>query len=117
MEEFFGLLKEYGPYVGLPLIIAGITQALKLALAPFFQRHSLGIRLMPFVPVVLGMVGGLLLPGIETIRERIFIGGGLGTVSPLIYKMVTTTFGSVEAVEAMKKPVPTIPPPPPEVTP
>lgn len=105
MDGFIEALKQYGGYIGLPLIVAGITQALKLGLASFFRKNAMGIRLMPFIPVVLGMVGGLLLP-IESVREQILVGGGLGTISIFIYKAVTQTFASAQNVEGRKSKAP-----------
>lgn len=121
MEEFFGFLKEYGPYVGLPVVVAGITQAVKVCFAGFFQRHNLGLRLVPLLPIFLGMVGGLLLPDLATVQEKILVGGALGTCSPFIYAMVTKTFASTASVEARKSlgpDAPVEPPaPPPEAVP
>ncbi len=93
MEAFLLLVVEYGPYVGLAVIIAGLVQALKRAFPVFFLKNAVGMRLLPFIPLVLGILGGLLLPQ-PTISSKILIGGALGTVSALIYKAITRTFAS-----------------------
>jgi len=98
MENFIEILKEYGPYVGLAVVVAGIVQALKLSFKKFFQKNQIGMRILPFIPIVLGLIGGLLLP-LETVKEQLLTGGALGTVSSLIYKMVTRTFASKAKLE------------------
>ena len=91
MEFFLELLQQYGPYVGLAVIIAGVVQALKKAFKKFLLKNHIGMRILPFIPIVLGLVGGLLLP-LESVREQLLVGGALGTVSSLIYKIVTRSF-------------------------
>lgn len=91
MEFFVELLQQYGPYVGLAVVVAGVVEALKKAFNKFFMKNHIGMRLLPFIPIILGLLGGLLLP-LETIREQLLVGGALGTVSSLIYKVVTRTF-------------------------
>lgn len=87
MEDFFQLVQEWGPYLGLPIIIAFLTQGLKKI--PFFLT-ILGKRLIHFLPLVLGLVGGLLLPE-DTWQSKLLVGGGLGCVSILLYKVVTVS--------------------------
>jgi hypothetical protein len=48
---------------------------------------------MPFIPLVLGMVGGLVLPQ-ETLASKLMVGGALGTMSSVIYNVITRTFVS-----------------------
>lgn len=93
MEDFLNLLLQYGPYVGLAILVAGIVQALKAAFKNFFLKNTLGLRLMPFIPMVLGIVGGLFLPQ-STMSAKIFMGGALGTMSSMIYNVLTRTFAS-----------------------
>ncbi|RLI87320.1 MAG: hypothetical protein DRP01_02105 [Archaeoglobales archaeon] len=93
MEFFIELIQQYGPYIALPMIVAGIVQSLKKGFKNFFKLNHVGMRILPFIPIVLGLVGGLLLP-VESIREKLLIGGALGTVSALIFKVVTRTFAS-----------------------
>ncbi len=90
MEE---LIREYWPYVALAVIVSGVVQSLKAGFQKFFLHSQLGVRIIHFVPVVLGILGGFLLPE-ETIREQILYGGALGTVSHLIYKLVTVSLAS-----------------------
>jgi len=93
VEKILDLLIEYGVYVALPVVIAGLVQALKKGFTKFFKQNQVGMRLLPFIPVVLGVAGGLLLPP-ETIREQLLVGGALGTVSSMIYKIVTVSLAS-----------------------
>lgn len=93
MEFFLEILQQYGPYVGLAVIIAGVVQALKKAFKKFLLQNYIGMRLLPFIPIVLGLAGGLLLP-LESVREQLLVGGALGTVSSLIYKIVTVSLAS-----------------------
>lgn len=91
MQEFLDILIQYGPYIGLAVIVAGIVQSLKLAFKKFFTQSTLGMRIMPFIPLVLGMVGGLVLPQ-ETVASKLMVGGALGTMSSVIYNVITRTF-------------------------
>lgn len=93
METIIALLQEYGAYVALPVIVAGITQALKNGFNRFFRSNHVGMRIIHFIPIVLGVCGGMLLP-VETMQEKILIGGALGQLSALIYKGVTRTFAT-----------------------
>ncbi len=80
-------------YIALPVVIAGLVQALKKGFTKFFKLNQVGMRLLPFIPIILGLVGGLLLPP-ETIRGQLLVGGALGTVSSMIYKIVTVSLAS-----------------------
>jgi len=93
VEEFIVILTEYGPYVGLAVVVAGVVQAFKQGFKKFFTKHHVGMRILPFIPILLGMVGGLLLPP-ESFADKLLIGGALGTCSSLIYKALTRTFAS-----------------------
>jgi len=97
MEYLVKLLKDYGVYVALPLIIAYLMQELKGHFQ--FFKGNVGQRLIHFIPLFLGMLGGLLLPQ-ETIQGKVLIGGSLGALSHIIYKSVTVTLskGSVAKI-------------------
>lgn len=88
MGEVLELIREWGVYLALPIIVAFITQGLKTKI-PFFNTVT-GLRIIHFVPLVLGIAGGLLLPE-ETWQAKILIGGGLGSLSILLYKVVTVS--------------------------
>jgi len=90
MDNMIEFLKEYGVYIALPVVVAGITQSLKISFKKFFKQNHIGMRLTPFIPFILGLFGGLLLPE-ETVATKLLNGGALGTVSIFIYKIVTTT--------------------------
>ena len=92
-------LLEYWPYIGLAVLVAGITQALKKAFKTFFTKKVVGMRIMPFIPIVLGMLGGLLLP-LESVTNDLLVGGMLGTLSASIYKIVTRTLAKKATLEA-----------------
>lgn len=99
MEEMLQLLQSYGPYIGLPVIIAFLTQNLK-KYVPFFST-ILGIRLVHFLPLVFGLLGGLLLPE-ETWQSRLLVGGCLGALSIFIYKFITVSIAPKEVIEIKK---------------
>lgn len=86
--DLFGLAQEYWAFVAHPVIVAGVIQAMKAGWKSFFRSHHVGMRLLPFIPIVLGTVGGLLLP-VETMQEKLLIGGALGQLSAFLYKVVT----------------------------
>lgn len=91
MQEFLQLFQEWGPYVGLPIIVAFITQGLKKQI-PFFKT-CLGLRFLHFIPLVLGILGGLLLPE-DTWQSKLLVGGGLGCLSLFLYKVVTVSLAN-----------------------
>jgi len=91
--EIFDLVQEYGPYCAHPIIVAGVVQGLKAGFKKFFKHHEVGIRLLPFLPIILGLVGGLLLP-VESMKEQLLLGGALGQLSSLIYKFFSTSIAS-----------------------
>lgn len=91
MQEIIEVFTEYGPYVGLPVIIAFLTQGLKKHV-PFFHT-ILGLRFIHFLPLILGLLGGLLLPE-ETWQNKLLVGGGLGSLSLFLYKFVTVSLAS-----------------------
>ena len=91
-------LTVYWPYIALAVVVAGITQALKISFKKFFLNSVVGMRLLPFIPIVLGMLGGLLLP-LETLTNDLLVGGMLGTLSSSIYKIVTRTLAKRETLE------------------
>ena len=92
-------LLEYWPYIALAVVVAGITQALKKSFKKFFTKSIVGMRILPFVPIVLGMLGGLLLP-LESLTNDLLVGGMLGTLSASIYKIVTRTLAKKAALAA-----------------
>ena len=87
MDDLFRLVQEWGPYLGLPIIIAFLTQGLKKI--PFFLTVT-GKRLIHFLPMLLGLAGGFLLPE-DTWQSKLLVGGGLGCLSMFLYKVVTVS--------------------------
>ena len=94
--EFLQIIQEFGPYVSLPIMIYFLTNGLKTKV-PFFMT-VLGMRIVHFIPVVLGCLGGLLLPE-DTWQDKVLTGGGLGCLNLLIYKFVTVTLGKKVDIE------------------
>ena len=88
MNAALELILQWGPYWALPIIVAFITQGLKKKI-PFFDT-VIGMRIIHFIPLILGIVGGLLLPE-DTWQNKILVGGGLGSLSILLYKIVTVS--------------------------
>lgn len=97
MEEIINLLKEYGPYISLPVLVAGLTQVIKNSFK-VFKKKSWGVRVLPLVPIILGVLGGFLLP-LESFSDKVLVGGALGQLSTLIYETVTKTFAVKVKVE------------------
>jgi hypothetical protein len=95
--DFLEIIQNYGPYIGLPVIIYFLVNGFKTKI-PFFKT-VLGLRLLHFLPVVLGCLGGLLLPE-DTWQDKILTGGGLGCLNILIYKFITVTLGKQKDLEA-----------------
>ena len=96
MSEFLTIVQEWGPYLGLPIVVAFITQGLKINVS--FFKSVFGQRLLHFVPLVLGVLGGLLLPE-ETWQSKLLVGGGLGSVSIALYKIVTVSLDNKAKLE------------------
>jgi len=88
MDDILTLVLDKGVYFALPLIIASLTQGFKQRI-PFFKT-VLGLRFIHFLSLILGCIGGLLLPE-ETYQAKILIGGALGSLSLFLYKIVTVT--------------------------
>jgi hypothetical protein len=98
MSAFLDIIREYGPYIALPIVVAGLIEAMKGSFGKFFLHTRIGIRILHFIPVVLGALGGLLLPE-DTLQEKLLLGGALGAVSHVIYKLVTKTLASKEKLD------------------
>jgi hypothetical protein len=89
--DFLGMIQTYGPYIGLPVIIYYLTNYLKCNI-PFFKTVN-GLRLIHFIPMFLGIIGGFLLPE-DSWQNSVLVGGALGCLNLMIYKTVTVTFKS-----------------------
>jgi len=94
--DFLAIIQEYGPYVGLPVIVYFLTNGFKTKI-PFFKTVA-GLRLLHFIPVVLGCLGGLLLPE-DTWQDKVLTGGGLGCLNIFVYKFITVTLGKQKDLE------------------
>ena len=91
MLEIMELTRQYGPYMALPIIVAFLTQGLKTKV-PFFKT-ILGLRFIHFLPLILGLAGGFLLPE-DTWQGKLLVGGGLGSLSLFLYKVVTVSLAN-----------------------
>jgi hypothetical protein len=96
MLDVIELVQQWGPYMSLPIIVAFITQGLKTKV-PFFQT-ILGLRLIHFLPLLLGLAGGFLLPE-DTWQDKLLVGGGLGSLSLFLYKVVTVSLAKRAVLE------------------
>jgi hypothetical protein len=96
MLDVIELVQQWGPYMSLPIIVAFITQGLKTKV-PFFQT-ILGLRLIHFLPLLLGLAGGFLLPE-DTWQDKLLVGGGLGSLSLFLYKVVTVSLANKAKLE------------------
>lgn len=97
-DTLLELVGKYWPYVAVAMLAGGLTQAIKKSFKNFFLLNHIGMRITPFIPVVLGIIGGFLLP-LETIREMILVGGALGTVSLLIYAAATNSLAKTAKLQ------------------
>jgi len=88
MDAIIEMFVTYGPYLGLALGINAIMIGLKTKVAPDFFKNGLGTKFLWAIPLVLGLVGGLLL-GTESVKAGLLTGLGIGAVSHYFYKFVT----------------------------
>jgi hypothetical protein len=112
MDDFLNLIIQYGPHIGLAVIVAGIVQSLKVAFKKFFVMNTVGVRILPFVPLILGFIGGFFLPE-TTVASKMLVGGALGTMSTTIYNVITRTFARTENLQQRidaKSGAPIVPP-------
>jgi hypothetical protein len=94
------IFQNYGPYIGLPVIIYYLVNGIKQI--PFF-KNPVGIRFVHFIPVVLGVLGGLLLPE-DTWQDKILVGGALGCLNIFIYQIITVSLAKKsEILEKIKE--------------
>jgi hypothetical protein len=91
VEEILSVFTTYGPYVGLALSINAIVWGLKGKVFKKFFDSSLGNRLGWMMPMLLGVLGGFLLPGDDPVKSKILTGLGLGAVSHIFYNLITKT--------------------------
>ena len=96
MTEMMEFVQQWGPYLSLPVIIAFVTQGLKTKIPFFFT--VLGLRILHFIPLILGIFGGFLLPE-ETWQSQVLLGGALGSLSILLYKIVTVSLARKAKLE------------------
>jgi len=101
MDELLNLFKEYGAYVALPVIISFLMQGIK-TYVPFFSGN-VGQRLIHFIPLFLGMIGGVLLPDGD-LQSKLLVGGGLGSVSHIVYKSVKVTLSKSSVAKIIGTP-------------
>jgi len=87
------LVSQYGIYVGFAVVVAGLVEALKRAFPKFFKKTQAGARVLPFLPIVLGLGISPVLP-LEGLQLQFLTGCALGTVSASLYKIVTRTLAS-----------------------
>jgi hypothetical protein len=89
--DFAGLLSGWNLLLGVAVLI--VTAALKQSF-PKFWDTSVGNRLLPWVPLVLGSVGALLGmcdPDVTLWQERLIVGLVTATVAMATFKIGQTT--------------------------
>lgn len=79
--------------VALPVFVAVWIKACKKAFPNFFKKNPVGVRIMPFMPILLGIPLGLLLTK-YSFPSNLLVGGALGGLSHYIYKLVTVSLTS-----------------------
>ena len=92
LQSILDFVINYGAYIATPIVIAGLLQAAKKGFKKFFLSVW-GMRLAYFLPFILGLAAGFLLPT-DTMKEGIMVGMALGAVSHLIYKFFTKTLAA-----------------------
>jgi len=95
------IFTEYGPYLGLAVAVYGIMRGLKKGFKPFF-KSVWGLRITYFLPLILGGVGGLLLP-LESIQSKLLVGVGLGVLAQYIHKFLSRTLSGKDRLSRMVK--------------
>ena len=103
MQDILNFILEHPIEIALPIVVAVLVNGFKKAFKKFFKQHPVGFRLMPFLPVVLGTLGGFMLTA-YSMSARLMIGAALGGLSHLVYKMIKTSLASkVSLVKQMKR--------------
>lgn len=87
MDNLLDLAVSHGPYIALALTVSFIVTAAKRAFAKFFKTPW-GLRLLYFLPGILGMVLGLLLPE-DSLKLQLLYGFATGSIAQTIYSIIT----------------------------
>ena len=76
--------------ITLPVVVAVLMKACKKAFSDFFSQNHAGVRILPFMPILLGTPLGLFLTNYE-FPSRLLVGAALGGLSHYIYKLITVS--------------------------
>jgi hypothetical protein len=87
METLIDLALTHGPYIAIALVVGFSVTAAKKAFAKFFKTPW-GLRLLYFLPGLIGMALGLFLPE-ESLKLQLLYGFAMGTVAQTIYSIFT----------------------------
>lgn len=89
--DFTELLMTHGPYVAICLVITFMLTAAKRAF-PKVTGSDVGKRILYFAPAIMGAAMGLFLD--EPLKLQILYGMACGTVSQVVYGIVTKALAS-----------------------
>lgn len=76
--------------IALPVVVAVLVNACKKAFSEFFRKNHIGVRLLPFMSIILGTPLGLFLTEYP-FPSRLLVGAALGGISHYVYKLVTVS--------------------------
>lgn len=87
MDTLIDLAISHGPYIAIALTVSFTVTAAKRAFARFFKTPW-GLRLLYFLPGILGMALGLLLPE-DSLKLQLLYGFATGSIAQTIYSIIT----------------------------
>lgn len=90
MQEILDFVLAHTLEIALPVVVAVLIKALKKSFSGFFKTNHVGVRLLPFVPILLGTPLGLFLDNYE-FPSNLLVGAALGGMSHYIYKLLTVS--------------------------
>ena len=84
----FDIIVTYYLEIALPIVVFALVTAAKKSFSEFFKNNQIGFRLLPFLPIILGALLGLILTE-YSISARLLLGAALGGMSHFLYKLLT----------------------------
>lgn len=90
MQEILDFVLEHPIEVAIPIVVSFLVKALKKAFGDFFKKNHVGVRLLPFIPILLGIPLGLFLTEYK-VPQNLLIGAALGGISHYLYKLFTVS--------------------------
>lgn len=98
MQELLNFALEHTFELAIPVVVAVLIKAGKKSFKGFFMKNHVGVRLLPFMPILLGTPLGLFLTN-YTFPSRLLVGAALGGLSHYIYKLITVSLAKRIALE------------------